>query len=295
MRVDDSPAPAHLDDALELAEIFCPTWSAISEDNRRTAAFLNEGEEETDTGKGQPSPDDATPEDGNQAADEGSESSFLDDYDLGEVPEEAKPVAEAAIKRLNAAYTRKTQADAQVLRDAEQAQMIVDGLMDPDRAPAIAQALGIQIPAPGGKVEPDEFEFEDPIERIEALEQKLDQQSQVSAAEKRVQAENAYVTEQVESLETKLGVEFVDEEVELLYLLADENRDQNGAPDIEAANRLFDAAVAARHARASKPRPRAPRRPGQGSAAERKVDLDDPEKRLEAGIAAAQATLASSQ
>lgn len=240
----------------------------------------------------QSSPEDATPDDGNQAAAEG-ESSFLDDYDLGEVPDDVRPVAEATIKRLNAAYTRKRQEDAQAVRDTQQAQTIVDGLLDPDRAPAILQALGLQVPAPdqGDDLGP---EFDDPIERIEGLEAKLAERDEVSAAERRIQAENAYVTEQITTLESKLGVEFDDEEVALLYLLADENRDQQGAPDVEAANRLLDAAVAARTTRAAKPRPRVPRRPGQGRAGERQVDLDDPEKRLEAGIAAAMAVRASS-
>jgi hypothetical protein len=296
MRVDDSPAPAHLDDALELAEILRPTWSAISEENRKTARFLNEGEEGAKTDGDQPSPDDADSQVENNGDDAGDEASFLDAYDLGEVTDpQARATAEAYIKRVGAGYTRQRQQDTQAVRKAKEAEAILDGLLDPERQTGVAQALGLTLAQAEALTDDFADEFVDPNDRIDALEQQLSQQQEVTAAERRAQAENAYVTEQVQTLESKLGAEFVDEEVEALYLFADENRDEKGAPDVEAANRLLDAVVAARMARASKPRPRAPRRPGQGSAGERQVDLDDPEKRLEAGLAAARSVLASSE
>jgi hypothetical protein len=240
----------------------------------------------------QPSSEDPTLDDENQGDDEGTESSFLDDYDLGDVPEEARPVAEAAIKRLNAAYTRQRQQDAQVVRDAQQSQQIVDGLLDPQTRTGVAEALGLELTQEEEAELDDEFGV-DPNERIDALEQRLAQKEQLSAAEARTQAENGYVTEQIAGLEQKLGSEFSDEEIELLYLLADEHRDQKGAPDVESAYRILDAVGAGKRAK-PKPKPKV-RRMGGGSAGERQADLSDEEERKEVMLAAWRAAKASSE
>lgn len=299
--VDQSPAaPALLDDALELAEIIRPTWPAISEETRRTAAFLNEGEEETDTGEGQPSPDGTDSQLENNGGGEGSgESSFLDDYDLGGVPEAAQPAVEAWVKNLQAGYTRQRQADTQAVREAEQAQSIIDGLVNPATRANVAQALGLELAPEEEEELDDEFDFRDP--RVDDLLAKQQQSEQLSAARERIGLENQYVTEQIEGLEDKLGLSedagtaFSDEELSLLYLLADENRDQKGVPSVEAAYRILAAAGSSYRVRATKVRPKPPRRLGGGGAGEQTVDLSDPEARVEAMARAGAAAMASSQ
>lgn len=289
----DSPAPAHISDALELAELLRPSWPALREEVHKTAAFLNEGEEEEEQpGGDQPSPDDEHSQTGNQPGGEEEEvPDFLSTYDLGDVPEEARPVAEAAVKRLQAAYTKQRQEDTQAVREAQQAQLIVDGLADPQRAPAILDALGI---APGAEEEEEDDLFADPNDRIDALEAELAQRDELVQAESRVRAENAHVTQQIESLEDELGAEFTDEEIGLLYMLADENRDAQGNPDVKAAHTVLDAVASTAQQRLIASKKRAPRRMGRGAAADRQVDLTNPEKRraaMEEAAAAARASL----
>jgi hypothetical protein len=290
-----SPAPAHIGDALELADLLRPSWPALRDEVHRTAAFTNEGEEEVEEpGENQPSPDDEHSPDGNQQVDEGDEvPDFLGTYDLGDVPEEAKPVAEAAVKRLTAAYTKQRQEDTQAVREAQDAQRIVDALADPQRAPAILQALGVSTGFE--EEEDDEFAFEDPNDRIDALHAEIRQRDEIAQAESRVREENAYVTQQIESLEDKLQTEFTEEEISLLYMLADENRDAQGNPDVKAAHTMLDALAATANQRLIKAKSRAPRAMGKGTVGDRQVDLNDPKARRKLMEAAADAARVSSE
>jgi hypothetical protein len=244
----------------------------------------------------QPSLDEPTLEE-NQGDDEGETASFLDAYDLGDVPEEARPVAEATIKRLNAAYTRQRQEDTQVVREAQQAEQILDGLLDPQRRDGVAKALGLELTQREEEELDDEFELRDP--RVDQLKAEWDQERQVTAAEKRVAAENAFVTEEVEKLQGKLDREFSDEELDVLLALSfsDQYRDERGVPSVESAFRVLDAAIAGGKAAPKpkpKPKPKA-RRMGGGSAGERTVDLSDPEARKEVMLAAWRHAKASSE
>lgn len=292
----DSPAPAHLDDALELAEILRPAWPEMQDEVRRTAAFLNDGEEDAEAGEGQPSPEVEHSPEGEQAGSEDQEPSFLDGYDFGDLPEEARPVADAALRKLSAAYTRQRQQDTEVVRTAKEAQLIVDGLMDPQRAPSIAQALGLQL---AQQAEEEVFdEYEDPNDRIDRLEAERAHEQQVSQATHRAQQENQHVTQQIESLEDglnldEIGMPFDDDELGLLYLYADEFRDAEGNPDVRSAHRVLDSIATSHFKRMAEIRRRAPRVPGKGSAADREVDLSTEEARVDAGVRAAQQLLAS--
>lgn len=293
MRVADvPPAPAHIGDALELAGLLRRSWPAMQHELRESGVPLNDELEDEEEGEDQSSLDDEHPQDGDQPDDEDAEASFLDAYDLGEVPEEARPVAEAAVKRLQAAYTKQRQSDTEAVREAQQAQLIVDGLADPQRAPAILQALGVSTEI--GEEEDDEFAFADPNDRIDALEAELRQRDQLAEAEGRVQAENALVTEQIEALEDELQAEFTDEEVGLLYMYASEYRDAQGNPDVKAAHKVLDAIAATAQQRLIKSKGRAPRRMGKGAVADRQVDRDNPQERraaMERAAAAARASL----
>lgn len=296
----DVPAPARLDDALELAEILRSTWPEMQAEVRRTAAFLNDGEEPEAGAEEQPSSgDEHSPNEENQPTDGDEESSFLDDYDLGDVPEEARPVAEAAVKRLQSAYTKQRQQDTQAVREASEAQSVVEALTDPQRAPAVLQALYpdqaraiLDAFGPEAGAE-EEFAFDDPNDRIDALEAQLRQRDEVAQAEDRVRAENAFVTEQINALEDELGTEFTEDEIGLLYMYADEYRDARNRPDVKAAHKVLDGIVATAQQRLIKSKGRAPRRMVKGAAADRQVDLSNPEQRraaMEQAFAAAQAS-----
>jgi hypothetical protein len=246
----------------------------------------------------QPSHDGADSQHENNGGGEEPLASFLDAYDLGEVDDpQARAVAESFVKRVNAGYTRQRQEDTQAIRDAQQAQTIVDGLMDPRSQAEVARLLGLQLAQEEADDELDEdFELRDP--RYDALKAEFDQDRSVRLAEQRQQLENQYITGEVWAIEQELGVEFSEDELDALEALVEQVRDQNGAPDVRGAFRILDAAGSAYHTRASKPRPpkpRAPRRPGGGSAGERTVDLSDPEARREVMLAAARHLRASSE
>lgn len=290
---DVSPAPVHIGDALKLADLLRPSWPVMQRELRESGVPLNDGEEDEED-EVQPSPDDEHSPDGNQPGGEEEEVSadFLDTYDLGDVPEEARPVAEAAVKRLQSAYTKQRQQDTQAVREAQQAQLIVDGLADPLRAPAILQALGVNPTGEFDEEEDDEF-FADPNDRVDALEAQLAQRDQIAQAEERARAENTQVTQQIEKLEDDLQTEFTDDEIGLLYMYADEYRDAGGNPDVAAAHKVLDAIASTAQQRLIKAKGRAPRRMGKGAVADRQVDLNNPEKRRAAMERAAESARAS--
>jgi hypothetical protein len=294
MKRVDSPAPDHLDDALELAEILRPAWPEMQSGLRESGVPLNDGEEEAEAEPGSAEPGAEAPEEDQPAAEE--EESFTDSYNPDELSDEARPVYEAAYKKLHADYTKKRMSDAEAVRNAKEAQLIVEGLLDPNRRGSIAEALGLQL----AQEEAEEQlldEFDDPNERIDALQSELARRDELAQATQRMQEENAHVTQQIERLEDDLnldeiGLPFTDDELGMLYLYAEEFRDAEGNPDVRAAHKVLDSLAANHVRRAAEIRKRAPRRMGNGSAAQRQVDLSTEEARVDAGVRAAQQLLA---
>ncbi|HEX6456237.1 MAG TPA: hypothetical protein VF009_06925 [Solirubrobacterales bacterium] len=289
-----APAPGTLDTIRDLAVALESTWPSREEvaatDPLGLTAMAEEGEvQEQPTD----SPEPGAEVGGDQPGGEEPEA-FTDAYNPDDLPDEVRPVYEAAYKRLQSDYTKKRQTDAEQVREAQAAQRIVEGLQDPQRAPAILQAL--EVPT-GEEDEFDlsEFEEPDPNERINLLEAQLAQQAEMSQQQAAVQAENRYVGEQIAALEDELDVEFTDDEIGLLYMYADEYRDENNAPDVKAAHRVLDAIATTAQQRLVKGKAGAPRRMGQGTAARTKVDLKDPNQRLKAMEEAADATRASAE
>ncbi len=289
------PAPDTIDTIRDLAVALEPTWPSREEvaatDPLGLTAMAEEGEGEDQPGD---APDTGTEEGGDQPGGDEAEA-FTDAYNPDELPDEVRPVYEAAYKRLQSDYTKKRQTDAEQVREAQAAQRIVEGLQDPQTAPAILQAIGVPLGEEDDEFDLSEFEETDPNERITALEQQLAQRDELSQQQAAVQAENQYVGEQIAALEDELDVEFTDDEIGLLYIYADEHRDEQNAPDVKAAHKVLDNIATVAQQRLVKGKLKAPRRVGQGAAADRKVERKDPKQRLKAMEEAADAVRASAE
>lgn len=293
----DQPADSPLGDVLSLARAEEQLWPELAAQARSQGLVCMAEEEEPEPGEEEsPTPDAENPDDPDNQGEE--EPSFLDDYDLGEVPPEARSTVEAYVKRLSGAYTKQRQQDTQAVREAENAKTIVEALHDPELAPIVLQRLGIQAAA--AAEDDEELEWEegdgpDPNQRIDELRAELAERDQLAQQEQLVKAENAYVTEQIEHLEEELKAEFSDEELEVLYVLAEENRDGNGAPDVKAAHRIMEGLGASVQRRVAKQKLGAPRGVGRGKAGTRQVDLtkETPEERRQRMAEAAEAVVAS--
>lgn len=224
------------------------------------------------------------------------EDSFTESYDPASVPAEVRPQLEAAYNLMRADYTRKRQADAESVREAQQAMTILEGLQDPERAPEILRILGIDVNPQGPQQDPfeDSYDYVDPNERIDQLQAQLAQRDEYAQMQAAEEAEDAYVAEQIESLEGQLNRQFSDEEIGLLYLYADQNRDVNGIPDVQAASALLDGVFATRQKEMLSPKANAPRTPGQGRAASRNIDTSTEEGMLKLAEQVAEEAMASS-
>jgi hypothetical protein len=209
----------------------------------------------------------------------GDEESFTDSYNPDELPEEARGAYEEAYKRLQGAYTQKTQTLAEERREAETATQIINALRNPNpqlRAATLAH-LGIDERAAlemygyqAEEQEPDEFT--DPEDRIARLEQTLAQRQQAEQAQQQEAAVTDYIAEQIEALEGKVDREFEKEEQQFLDAYARQFA-RNGVPDVEGAYKLLDNIGKSREKAVLDPKRNVPRVPGNGKSASRTVDL----------------------
>jgi hypothetical protein len=234
----------------------------------RRSGLVNEAPEPgggEEGGEPTPGPEGEAPEGA-----EGEES--FTDFDLDSLDGDARRAAEAAEKRMQADYTRKTQEAAQRVTEAEQYQAIVEGLEDPQRAPEILRILGWDLEDEGQEELPLEEEFEPRDPRVDQLEQRLAERERMDEIRQEEQAEDQSIAEQIESAETELEHKFSEEEIGFLYLYADEYRDEQGNPNVKAAIDLLEGIVSSRQQSWIETK-KAPRRLRQGKPANREVDL----------------------
>jgi hypothetical protein len=270
-RQDQPTALAHLDDVLELARLNEPLWPEMREEARRSGLVNEapepgggeEGEEAEPGGGGEGEPEPGA---------EGEES--FTDFDLDTLTPEARGAAEAAMKRMQADYTRKTQTAAQRVTEAEQYQAIVEGLEDPARAPEILRILGWDLDDEPQEEFPLEEEFAPRDPRVDQLEQRLAERERTDEIRQAEQAEDQSIAEQIESAENEMEHTFSEEEIGFLYLYADEYRDEQGNPNVKAAIDLLEGIVSSRQQDWIETK-KAPRRLRQGKPAVREVDLQN--------------------
>lgn len=199
--------------------------------------------------------------------------------DLSDFPDEAREYIERREKEMQADYTRKTQALAEERKAAQQAQTIVNAASNPnhpDHEQALA-ILGLEV----GDDDDDEYVDEEDALRadVEALKDAYLAEQERSEQQAFQDAEDDFVSERIEALEEKEGLEFSDEELQLLYDAALSNRKDDGEPDVDGAYGLLKRVYDTRqkewvHSKQT------PRQPGSGRAASRKLNLDNREERI---------------
>lgn len=284
MRTHEAPVPgqdqptalAHLDDVLELARREEPAWPTQHAELLASGALLNDGTEAEEGKEEEPNPDDDHSDDNPNPDDAGDAESFTD-FDLDSLPQEARAAAEAAQKRMQADYTRKTQESSRISQEAKQYQAIVEGLEDPERRPEILRILAPDDErlAPGDEEWFDDVELDESAalkERIDQLESHLVERDQVLESRQIAEAEDQEIAEQIESWENENEHQFSKEEIAFLYLYADEFRGEDGNPDVKAAIDLLEGIVATRQQGWIESK-KAPRRMRPGKSASQQVDL----------------------
>lgn len=213
-----------------------------------------------------------------------AEESFTDSYNPDELPEEARAAYDSAYKRLQADYTRKTQEVSEQRREAEQAQQLVSALRNPTTQAQALSMLGLELEGEGD----DEYGYKDPDERIDKLEQMLQERERETQESKQMEAEANHIDSELGRLSKADGRDLENNEVELIVSYALANRLGDGTPNVEAGYRQLQALYSEAQKRHIESKRNAPA-PGIGSAAEDKWQLD-----TEEGRKAAMAEIAAS-
>src|SRR6476620_157441 len=293
--VQDKPAEVpFLSEALELAEIVKPAWSAMSREARLSGPVCD--------GEGAAAATETPGEEAGQGGG-GEEESFIDSFDLSEISEDARPQVEALQKEWQGNYPQKRQADKQEIaearREAEQAQQFQEALRDPQIAPMVLKQLGYSekeiLEMYGYQPEVDDGLPPDETERLDRLEQSLQQREQADQAAQQEEAVTDYIAEQIEAMEKEAGREVDAEEHQLLDTFARANADQQGYPNVKGGYGLLSGILSNREKALLDPKRTTARPPGNGGSGSRTVDLskETPEERRERMADAVSASQAS--
>lgn len=233
----------------------------------------------------------------------GEEESFIDSFNLDDVPAEARPHVEALEKQWKGDYTRKRQTDREEVeearREAEQYEAIVDGLRDPQTRQQylnflgisqeeLLDAFGLEMASPDGEFEPEfEEDFRDP--RVDALLAEKQQAEQEAAIEQQLIGEANYIDQELQAIEKQANVEFDDEEAQLLATWARAHPDKLGRSDVRGAYKRFKGVIDKRQEKWIESRRETnPAGANGGVPASPTVDLSTREGRIQAGREAAE-------
>lgn len=281
MRTDEAPAArqdqpgalAHLDDVFELARLEEPAWPSMQRELLASGALLNDEIEDEGEGNGnEPNPEGDHSGDKPNPDVEGAEESFTD-FDLDSLEGDARKAAEAAQRRMQADYTRKTQELSQRSQEAGQYEAIVQGLLDPERAPEILRILNIDVAGnEDDLLNEDDLYGPDPNERLDEMQRQIEERDRALEEREISDQEDGQIAEQIESWENDQDHQLSKDEIAFVYLYADELRDEQGQPNVKAAIDLLEGIVATRQQQWIESK-KAPRRARPGKAASRQVDL----------------------
>lgn len=167
--------------------------------------------------------------------------------------------------------------------EAEQLEAVLAGEAGPEAQAQALAAFGIELE---GDEEFDEFdEYDeldeyDPDARIDRLESFLEEQAMAAEEEAMAEAEQEYLAEGLGILEEQEGREFSDQELETLVSIAVANPDEQGIPDLAFAHQHLNDLIQDRQ-QAWVQSKRSGRVPGSGVAANKAVDLDNEETRVQ--------------
>lgn len=163
--------------------------------------------------------------------------------------------------------------------EAEQLQAALSGAAGPEAQSQVLAAFGIELEGDEDFDEFDDLGEFDPDARIDRLEAMLEEQQMAAQEEAMAEAEVEYLTEGIEALEEKEGREFSDQEIAVLASVARANTDENGVPDLDAAHAHLTELLQDRQS--AWVQSKKAKRPGSGIAADRAVDLDNEEDRVQ--------------
>jgi hypothetical protein len=174
---------------------------------------------------------------------------------------------------LRSEFDRRNQEYSQ----AEQLQAALSGHAGPEAQAEVLAAYGIELEG-----DEPEIEFDEPYdtdERIDRLEQTIEEQQAQAELVEAQEMEQEFMADGIEALEQREGREFSDQELATLASLARANRTETGVPDLATAYETLTELERDRQ-QAWIESKRTGRAPGVGVAASKAVNLDDPEERV---------------
>lgn len=164
--------------------------------------------------------------------------------------------------------------------EAERFSQALSGAAGPEAQAQALAAYGIELDDDEIDDLADELDEFDPDARIDRLEAQLEEQELLRVEAEAVEAENEYLAEGIEALQNQEGREFSEQEISALASIARANPDEDGWPDLELAHAHMSNLIQDRQSAWLESK-KASRRPGSGVAAEKAVDLDDDEARVQ--------------
>lgn len=241
-----------------------------------------------------PTPTEDAPDTGQAPEAEETEAVDLDNFDLAQIPEDAdRQWFEEKYNALRSDYSRKTQRIAETRKQAEQKQAQADAIFEAVRNPnhpdhsRIMEELGLEEVSD----EPDDDFEDDPHDRrLSALEQRLEAEAQAKAEQARAAQLEDILTDRIDTVQNREGIEFTPEELKFLVNAAAASPDDQGMPDIDAAYRDLKKVLATRQKSWLESK-KAPRSPGRGLPASRELDITNRDERLAQTAAAVEAAM----
>jgi hypothetical protein len=167
---------------------------------------------------------------------------------------------------------------SQQLSQLEQFQQAVSGQLGPEAQAEALKAYGVELEDDEAG---DDFEYDDdPDSRLERIEAAMEEQQEQAYAAQAAEAEAEFLSEGIEALETNEGREFSEQEIAVLASVARANPTSEGLPDLVLAHQHLTELQKSSQARWIESK-KSTRRPGSGIAADRAVDLDNDEDRVQ--------------
>jgi hypothetical protein len=166
---------------------------------------------------------------------------------------------------------------SQQLSQLEQFQQAVSGQLGPEAQAEALKAYGVELE--DDVADDDEYEYDDPDSRLERIEAQIEAQQAAAEAAEAAEAEAEFLAEGIEALEGNEGRQFTDQEMVILASVARANPTPEGLPDLVLAHQHLTELQNGLKSQWIESK-KAQRSPGSGIAADRAVDLDNDEDRV---------------
>lgn len=167
----------------------------------------------------------------------------------------------------------------------------LEGRQGPEAQRAAYERFGLSL-VDDEDEESDEDEYLDPDERINRLEQRLEEQQREAQERELQELESQWIENELEGVAKAEGRDLADEEKEIIIAFALANRHEDGRPDIEGGHKRLEAIYSQARKRLVDSKRNAPK-PPDGVAGETAHDLTTPEGRRAAIIETAEASFTS--